>query len=346
MKKPARVTLIEVAKHAGVSPATVSNAVNRARYVDSETRKRIDRAIAELGYIPNLGARRLRTGKSNAIAVFSSMPFSISGGPSRLGFMMEIAASAAVAALEKQLSLVLVPPLPVSDPGFGHVEADGALVIEPSGDDPYIAELLRRGVPIVAIGRPGAGKGDNAVPKPIPHVDLQPKVITETALGHFAETGAKAPVLFVGMTDRAAYHEAETVYRRFAQAHGIDPIVRYLDERQGEQAGYDAALNLLESHPEVDALFVLVDTFASGVVQAFNEHGVAMPEQIRVATRYDGIRARESTPRLTAFNLHLDDIARLALGRLLEEIEGRDGPSVVTGPRPDIVLRESSVRQA
>ena len=342
MKKPSRVTLVEVARHAGVSPATVSNAVNRARYVDSETRKRIDRAIAELGYIPNLGARRLRTGKANAIAVFSSMPFTISGGPSRLGFMMEIAASAAVAALEKRLALVLVPPLPVNDPGFGHVEADGALVIEPAGDDPYIAELARRGVPIVAIGRPGSQNGTRA----IPHVDLQPKVITGKTLGHFAETGARAPALFVGMTDRAAYHEAETAYRQFAREHRIDPTVRYLDERLGERAGYDAAADLLRHHPEVDAIFVLVDTFASGVVQALNEQGIDMPGRMRLATRYDGIRARESTPRLTAFNLHLDTVARLALDRLLQEIDGQDGPLVVTGPTPEIVPRESSVKLA
>ncbi|WP_180900304.1 LacI family DNA-binding transcriptional regulator [Martelella soudanensis] len=339
MSKPAKVTLIEVAKRAGVSPATVSNAINSARYVDTETKKRVDRAIADLGYVPNLKARRLRTGKANAIAVFSSMPFSISAGPSRLGFMMEIAASAAVAALEKRLSLVLVPPLPVNDPGFDHLEADGAIVIEPSIDDPHIAELMRRGVPTVAIGRPGPGFSNT-----VPYIDLQPKVVTEKVIRHFLETGASSPALFIGKTNRAAFHETETAYRRLAQETGFEPVVAYLDEADGEEAGHQATLRILDSRPGIDALFVLIDTFATGAVRALNERGIAMPDRMRVATRYDGLRARESTPRLTAFNLHLDEIARLALAGLMRAMEGDAQPLSIKGPEPEIVVRESSAR--
>jgi DNA-binding LacI/PurR family transcriptional regulator len=339
MSKSPKITLIEVAKRAGVSPATVSNAINSARYVDADTKKRIELAIADLGYVPNLKARRLRTGKANAIAVFSSMPFSISAGASRLGFMMEIAASAAVAALEKRLSLILVPPLPVSDPGFDHLEADGAIVIEPSIDDPHIAELMRRGVPTVAIGRPGPGFSNK-----VPYVDLQPKIVTEKVIRHFLKTGAKAPALFIGKTNRAAFHETETAYRRIAGEDGFEPVVLYLDEAQGEEAGHAAALSILESRPRVDAIFVLIDTFATGVIRALNERGIAMPETMRVATRYDGLRARESTPRLTAFNLHLDEIAQLALDRLMRAMAGDDAPLSIKGPEPEIIVRESSAR--
>lgn len=340
MKKTSKVTVIDVARHAGVSPATVSNAINQTRYVDKETKKKIDRAIEELGYIPNLGARRLRTGKANAIAVFSSMPFSISAGPSRLGFMMEIAASAAVAALEKQLSLVLVPPLPAGDPSFDHLEADGALVIEPSTDDLYLAQLKKRGVPVVAIGRPNPASSSK-----VPYVDLQARTVTEKIFAHFRETGARAPALFVGRTDRMAFHETETAYRRIAADAGFEPVVDYLDEREGEDAGFEAAQKLVESHPEVDTLYVLVDTFATGAVRGLQDLGIDIPGRIRVATRYDGIRARESTPRLTSFNLHLEDVAKLALSRLLQEMSEAPGPQFITGPAPEIIVRESSIRR-
>ncbi|TYC52061.1 LacI family DNA-binding transcriptional regulator [Rhodobacterales bacterium] len=338
MKKTNKVTVIDVARFAGVSPATVSNAINSTRYVDVETKKKIDRAIAELGYVPNLKARRLRTGKANAIAVFSSMPFSISAGPSRLGFMMEIAASAAVAALEKQLSLILVPPLPAGDPSFDHVEADGALVIEPSTDDLYLAELKKRGVPVVAIGRPNTGPSTN-----VPYVDLQAKTVTETIFDHFRQTGARAPALFVGRTDRMAFHETETAYRRIAAQAGFAPVVDYLDERQGEDAGFEAAQKLARSHPEVDALFVQVDTFATGAVRGFSELGIDIPGRMRIATRYDGVRARETTPRLTSFNLHLDEVAKLALDRLLQEMGQMPGPQSIAGPAPEIIVRDSSM---
>ncbi len=339
-KRPARVTLVEVAKLAGVSPATVSNSVNGTRHVNIETKKRIDRAIADIGYVPNLRARRLRTGRASSIAVFSSMPLAISAGPSRLGFMMEIAASAAVAALEKQLSLVLIPPLPINHPGINNLEVDGALIIEPSCDEPNLADLVRRGMPIVSIGRPGAGNGQS-----VPYVDLQSENITEDIFNHFAETGARSIALFVGKGQRATNSVTESVYDRFARAHAMPAITYKLDESLGEAAGYEAANELLADHPDVDALFVLVDTFASGALKALKDAHVSLPHDMRLATRYDGIRARESAPKMTAFNLHLDAIAKIALDRLIMEIDGIDGPGKVTGPRPQIIIRQSSSKQ-
>lgn len=336
-KSQPRVTLIDVAKRAGVSPATVSNCVNATRYVDAETKIRIDRAIAELGYVPNLGARRLRTGKANTVAVFSSMPFAVSAGPSRLGFMMEIAASAAIAALERQMSLVLVPPVAVHHPGFVNLEADGVLFIEPSSDDPHLADLIRRGIPLVTIGRSKLTEE-----KHIPHIALNLTAMTEQTLAHFASTGAQNVALFIGQTARASYHDTEIAYRDFVTRHDRVPVIRRLSEVEGEAAGYTAACELLEEHPQTDAIFVPIDTFATGVVQALKEKGRRIPEDVRIATRYDGLRARESAPKLTAFNLFLDDIARLALTRLFDEIDGKGGPLEICAPAPALIVRPSS----
>jgi DNA-binding LacI/PurR family transcriptional regulator len=336
-KTQSRVTLIDVAKRAGVSPATVSNCVNAARYVDAETKIRIDKAIAELGYVPNLGARRLRTGRANTVAVLSSMPFAVSAGPSRLGFMMEIAASAAIAALERQMSLVLVPPVAVDHPGFLNLEADGVLFIEPSSDDPHVTDLVRRGMPLVTIGRVGLHQETR-----IPHVALNATLITEQALAHLASTGARNMALFVGQTARASYRDAEIAYLDFATRTGMAPVIRRLSEIEGEAAGYRAACALLEQNPQIDAILVPIDTFATGVVQALRQKGRRIPQDVRVVTRYDGLRARESMPKLTAFNLFLDDIARLALTRLFQEIDGTDAPPEISAPAPTLIIRESS----
>ena len=61
------VSIIDVAKEAGVSTATVSHVINRTRFVSDETRKRVNDAIKELGYAPNASARTLKTGKTNKI---------------------------------------------------------------------------------------------------------------------------------------------------------------------------------------------------------------------------------------------------------------------------------------
>src|ERR1700745_169278 len=105
-----RPTIIDVARQARVSPATVSNVVNERTYVEAENRKRVLAAVGERASPPTRRPPRLRTGRADTIAIFSSMSFAIAGGRARLGFAMEIAAAAAARALEDGIALFLVPP--------------------------------------------------------------------------------------------------------------------------------------------------------------------------------------------------------------------------------------------
>lgn len=81
-----RVTISDVARQAGVSVTTVSHALNGRGQVDPATRQKVEEVARELGYTPNRHAQKLRGGGSNMIALMSSMPFAVAGGPSRLGF--------------------------------------------------------------------------------------------------------------------------------------------------------------------------------------------------------------------------------------------------------------------
>ncbi|MFC6673731.1 LacI family DNA-binding transcriptional regulator [Marinobacterium aestuariivivens] len=76
-----RITIADVAREAGVSRTTVSHALNDRGQVDPKTRARVKQIARDLGYRPNLRAQRLRTGKANSIALVSSMPFAVAGGP-------------------------------------------------------------------------------------------------------------------------------------------------------------------------------------------------------------------------------------------------------------------------
>ncbi|MBK3745664.1 LacI family transcriptional regulator, partial [Paraburkholderia aspalathi] len=135
-----RATIVDIAKELGLSQATVSNALNGRPYVKAKTQQKVEEAALRLGYKPNLRAQRLRTGSADTIALFSSMPFSIAAGPSRLGFFMEIAAVAASAALANGMALILVPPQEKAAAyPIEKLAIDGAIVIEPeTGDDAII----------------------------------------------------------------------------------------------------------------------------------------------------------------------------------------------------------------
>src|SRR5713101_1154572 len=98
-RRTTRPTITDVARAAGVSMTTVSHALNGRGFVDPATRERVKEAARKLGYRPNLHAQKLRGGGAHTIVLLSSMPFGVSAGPSRLGFLMEVAAVAATAAL-------------------------------------------------------------------------------------------------------------------------------------------------------------------------------------------------------------------------------------------------------
>ncbi|MFI8826183.1 substrate-binding domain-containing protein [Streptomyces sp. NPDC053431] len=331
-------TIADVARVAGVSRTTVSHALNGLGKVDPRTRERIKQVATELGYRPNLRAQRLRRGEAKAIALASSMPFAVAAGPSRLGFYMEIAAAAAESALLHGYALVLVPPVG-SGSALHSVDIDGAIVVEPDVNDVAAAQLKERGLPYVALGRPVSP--DEAAP----YVDLHGGPVAELLLAHLREQGAERPALIVGSGERHAAVDARAAYERVSAEYGWPPIVATAPEAGGEEAGYTACAELLARHPGVDAVCALVDAFAVGAVRAIKDSGRAVPDDVMVVTRYDGLRARTCEPPLTAVDLHLDraasDAVELLLGRLRGDVTTG---TVVTSPEPRVIPRASSSR--
>jgi DNA-binding LacI/PurR family transcriptional regulator len=337
MLKP-RVKIVDVARAAKVSPATVSNVLNESARVDAATRARVTAAVKRLGYSPDLRARRLRTGEVTTIAIVSSMPFAVASGPSRLGFLMEVAAAAAAVALEKGVALVLVPPAEFTRAPLENLDVNGVLVVEPLEDDPEVQRLRARGLSVVTIGRQPKDGFD------LPSVDLHSAFTAKLLLGHLWEQGARRIALVQGAQRRNSYRETEREYSAFVRRHKMPNRLLRLDETEGESGARLACRRLLEENPDIDALCVLVDAFASGAVAAAGDLGRGIPGDLKIVTRYDGLRARESRPQITAVNLHLAEVAAVAVSLLLDELSGKAGLRHRAGPLPDLVPRESSGR--
>ena len=334
-----RATINDVARAAGVSPTTVSHALNGRGQVDARTRERVEQAALALRYRPNRHAQRLRTGEAHMIVLLSSMPFAVAGGSSRLGFLMEIAAVAATSALTRGLALVLAPPMETGSLPLDSLDVDGALVVEPSARDANIDHMKKRGLAVVSIGRqPGARH-------PVPYVDIRSADTARLLLDHLQAQGARRIALLIGSERRNSYIETEEVYRSVAGERGMAAIVVTAEETTGEEGGRAATLELLRRHPDIDGICAPVDAFAVGALQALNEAGRRVPKDVVVATRYDGTRARTSGPPLTAVDLHLDRVAHEAIELLLEHLRGDTARRVVEGPAPDLIVRASSARR-
>lgn len=319
-----------------MSPTTVSHALSGRGYVDPRTRERVIAAAQELGYRPSLRAQRLRAGSAQTIGLVSSMPVAVAGGASRLGFFMEVAAASAEAALMHGFAMVLVPPLETR-PSLAQFDIDGAIVVEPEQDDVATAQLRQLGIPVVSIGRQPGAEAE------VPYVDAQAALTGRLLLDHLYDQGARTIALLTGAGRRHSYLETSAAYAEFVAGHGLDAVVAKVDEREGEDGGYAAMRELLRRHPGVDGLCAPVDAFAVGAVRALAGAGRRVPDDVRVVTRYSGVRARTCRPPLTAVDLHLDQLSGLAVGLLLEHLGGDTSRHVVAGPPPVLVPRESSV---
>ncbi|EEX15586.1 transcriptional regulator, LacI-family [Citreicella sp. SE45] len=330
-----RVTVKDVARAAGVSAGTVSNAISGKRKVDHETRARIDKAIKELGYVPNLAARGMRTGRANTIAIFSSMPTAVAAGSARLGFLMEVAASAAVAALERNVALVLVPPIEHPETALGTIPFDGAIVVEPEVDDPYWKVLRDRGVPVVIIGPPPGA--------PAPAVRVDHATIATMLIGHLLDCGAREIPLIVGRSQRQSNRVFRETYEARMVAEGLPVRVIEVSEAEGEVGAEAALLAELDAGRSMDGVLAPIDSMAAGAMAALHARGLRVPQDVRVVTRYDGFRARSQTPALTALNLRLDEMAQLATTALLDQLEGMSEPVYLDAPAPELVVRGSTV---
>lgn len=333
-----RPTIVDVAKAAGVAPSTVSHAISGKGYVEVKTREKILKVVKKLGYRPNPRAQGLRNGGAKTIALISAMPLGVAGGASKLGFLMELAASAAEEALRRSLALVLVPPQP-SGEARPPLEIDGALVVEPTDDDPHLAWLLDGGLPVVALGRCPDRKD-------CPHVDLLSKDAAELLLHHLKDAGAKKIAVMLGDKTRTSYQETEAAYLDFCRGQGQQPVLMRLDESGGEMAGQAGAAELFQKHPEVDGLLALVDAFAVGALKAAEAGGISVPGRLKVVTRYDGLRSKLSRPPLTSLDLHLDEVAALGVELLSRQMAQPEAQAVMWPSKPELVVRQSSVAQS
>lgn len=269
------------------------------------------------------------------IALASSMPFSIAAGPSRLGFFMEIAATAAVASLTRNQALCLIPPME-ADSELDAIAMDGAILVEPFLGDPMVDRFFNIGIPLVSIGRV-PGRDD------IPFIDLHSHATALMVLNHLLDAGASQIALITGTQRRNSYLETEAAYSAFCESHCISPILVRVDETGGEAEAEQCCAALLADHPGLDALYVPVDAFASGATKAAKSLHRDVPGTLCLATRYDGTRAKLADPPLTAVDLHLDDLAKLAVDLLNHTIDGQTGMTLMS-PMPDLIPRQSSER--
>ncbi|HET8758295.1 MAG TPA: LacI family DNA-binding transcriptional regulator [Solirubrobacteraceae bacterium] len=331
--EPKRVGIRDIAASCGLSITTVSHALSGRRPVPAETRERVLRTAAELGYQPNPQARALRLGRSLTLAV----QMAGAGGDAVLpdaAYFVDLLNGAAAEALHQGYALLLVPTA-APDRQMRRLHIDGAIVVDPTGNE----GLLRSGaVPVVTTGRvPGAGSGD------VPWVDNDFRAGTTLVLDHLLATGRRRPALIAGSPRQSYVADAIGAFAAWCHARDLEPRIVHVDGPATDAAGAAAARELLASGDRPDAVHATLDRLAIGIAGAALSMGLRIPEDLAVTAGSDAPALAFHRPPITALDLNPGDVGREAVAALIRRLEDRDDeqPRCVTVDTA-LVVREST----
>jgi DNA-binding LacI/PurR family transcriptional regulator len=328
-------TLEQVAALAGVSRATVSRVVNGSPKVLPDTVAAVEQAIRQLGYVPNRAARALVTRRTDSIAIVVPEPDSrVFSDPFFAGMLRGV--SLTLAPTSSQLVL-LIEPAEGDDQRLlrylrgGHV--DGAIIISHHGRDNVLQELAQLPLPIVFSARP------LGVDVPVASVDVDNVAGARTGVEHLLAIGRRTIGTVAGPLDMTAGLDRLAGYQQAMKNAGLPEIVAYGDFTA--DGGEQAALRMLDEHPELDGVFVASDLMATAVLRVLSQCGRRVPDDVAVVGFDDSVLATTTTPRLTTVRQPVEKLG----GRLAEILLAKIGGAQLTSPEiydTELIIRDSA----
>ena len=335
-----KITQEDVARHAGVSRGVVSYVVNNGpRQVAPETRERVLKAIEELGYRPNKHAQRLMREQGDSVA-------------------------------DKQFGLVLTDPSMLRRPYYGSIlagihrtahanhchirfirffeelrnpilfnelvheeEISGLLlmsldqVIESEQDKNLITQIQARIKNIVCIEWEWEG---------IPSVNFNRAEATYKATHHLIKLGHKQ-ITYAGQEDNRVQG-----YLQACAEYDLSTTLFHPTPRANMEASYQMAEELLLSTPMPTAITAGCDEVAIGLIKAFANHNIKVPEDIAIASIDNIPIAEYLAPALTTVEVSQVDLGRMAVQMLINKAQQPDLPIASTLLPVKLIVRESS----
>lgn len=328
--KPA--TLADVARLAGVVPMTASRAINGTGYVSDEVRKKVMQAVGSLKYRPNMLARSLKGQRMHAVGIMLpdiANPFSaqlVAG----IQEVLELNGYTAFLATANRT----VEQERAALNAFVDHRVDGILVATRGTEigNETIAAIIREGIPVVTVGRPVESASVDFVTAD--HWKGAYEVVQ-----HLIELGHRR-IGFIGVSPQhAANLRRFHGYEDALKAHGI-PVRPELicgpangPAYATEDDGYAGMMQLLQLKNRPTAVFARNDFTAIGALRAAHELGLAIPDDIAIAS-FDNIPISAfTTPPLTTVEQPIAEQGRRAAEFLVDRIERR-----VKGQRRELCL--------
>ncbi len=335
-----RVTLKQVAALAGVSYQTVSKVLNGKASVSKETEKRIWEAVRQLGYRPHLMARGLRSQRSQLIG-YSWPP----SPPSQPNPILDQFLQSMFQAAEREGYHLLTFP---HHEGEAQVEAyrelidtarvDGFIISAVEWDDPRIAFLLERGFPFVAFGR--------ANPEwDFPYVEVDGTAGMREATRYLLSLGHRRIFALAWPEPSRVGQDRLRGYLEAMQAAGIQPAPDWIARGEGAfEFGYAATSRWLQRPPEErpTAIVALNDVMAIGAMQAVQEHGLRVGQDVSIVGFDDYPLVEYLSPALTTVRQPIEEVGRRIVDMLVRILKDEPLEERHVLLSPELIVRASS----
>ena len=315
-----KVTISDVARLAGVSTATVSHTINNTRYVSGETKEKVYKAIAELGYTPDASARSFRTGKKKTVGFivpdisnkfFGTMIETVENYLSAQGYHLIIANTKEDADREETNVRLLTAGL-----------VDGLLVASTMDDFDRFDRLIPSGFPVVLVDR----TFDTKKYLSITVSNFQP---IYRSVCRLAAKGAKRVGIVGGLPRLSSTKERISAYQQAVADCGLvqDPnLIRYGDSLENSvQSCLDELLA-----QKCDAIVVCQGLAASETVIYLHQKGIQLVKDIDLVSfvDYDSNLNDLYANQMDCIVQPVEQLGQIAAEEILSRIEKPEAPIV------------------
>lgn len=334
MNTQRRPTIIDVARHAGVSKSTVSLVLQNSPSVREETRLLVRQSMADIGYVYNRAAANMRMSNAGLIGLVIN--------DLRNPFFTEFATSLQMALAERGYSTVIAntdesPALQDQVVGSMIEHGVSALIICPAyGDTGATFDAIARGgIPAMQMLR----RVDE-------RLDLFPLIAPDYLSGsraatrHLIDAGARRIAFVGGLAGRAVTEERKAGYLEVLAQEGRAPIV--MTGKASRAFGRDAARQLHAQRDRVDAAICFNDLVALGMLSGCHEVGWDVGKDILIVGFDDIEEVAQAFPSLSSVRCDIAGIGVQAAQTVVDWLENRTPPPPETRTPVSLAVRQSS----
>ncbi|WP_107943783.1 LacI family DNA-binding transcriptional regulator [Metasolibacillus sp. FSL H7-0170] len=328
-----RPNAYDVAKLAGVSQTTVSRVLNDFPYVRPATRMKVLNAIEELGFKPDEIARSLVKKKTNTIGLIVgnlANPFYaetaqvILNEASKLNYdVIMMDGDSKNESLSEVLSKLL------------NRRVDGVIVATVKRREELTVNIVDSTIPILFFNR----SMDNL--EQANYVIVDDLKGSKIAMQYLIENGHKniAYITITGYQEYSTFNDRFLGYKQALQDNGIAYNEELVFEANNHNSALDFSMNLLQTNPNVTAIFASTDSIALEVLEAISRCNKKVPEEISIMGFDDINIAGNPYVKLTTISQRKEEMSKLALTNLLALISGESSSPVQIVLEPKLIVR-------